>query len=102
VTRRIHQTPQQRAEGYLVEHHPTPAQRAAYAARPSSDTSPWPAWRYWEHWHNGTLPERLSRLVSDGLREWRHSAEYRAEREARRAEYRELHKAHSHADAWKH
>ena len=74
--RRITQTPQQRAEGYLVEHHPTPAQRAAYAARPSGDNSDRPAWRFWEHGNgSGPTPERLQGLVCssdeilEGMRE---------------------------------
>ena len=92
MTRRIHQSPQQRAEGFLVEHHPTPAQRAAYAARPFSDNSPRPAWRFWEHWNGGPTPERLQGLVAtdDEIRE--------GMREAGLLPRKDL----DHSDAWRH
>lgn len=43
-------TAQMIAEGYDVERDPTPAMRAAYAARVGPDETPRPKWRFNEHW----------------------------------------------------
>jgi len=84
------QTPQQIAEGRFVEHHPTPAMRRAYGSRKSGDETTRPAWRFNEHWNGGPLPEPLSTLVSDGLREHNDSVRRRTAHD------------NGHAGCWRH
>jgi hypothetical protein len=89
------------AEGYAVHGphctcarptdrgEPTPAQRAAYAARVSPDETPRPWWRWHEHWESGAL----------GLRPTGHIL---TDAELREAGLLPVDDLDGHADAWRH